>query len=159
MLNQLVREVEARREVEVELAEALVTTPVGVLVLVEPSMAVSRLPHLLLESVELELGRGASVHVLSERLVALLCPNATLFDGWNRVEAVRHHFAAHYLRVHLGLGAWPTQGFTTIDVFGAAIAGLIDDRARMNELEDEDHVLEVDGSELRWSSVSDLLSG
>ncbi len=159
MLSELVREVEARRLVDATLGEALVMTPVGALVLIEVDKPLGQLPARLLEAVELQLAARSSLHVLNDRLFALVCPNATLFDGWHQVESLRNHFAEHGVPVTVGLGAWPTHGFTTIDVFGAAIAALVDDRARLEELVAEEDALEVDGHELRWSIDGELLSG
>lgn len=159
MLSDLVREVEARRLVDATLGEALVMTPVGALVLIEVEKPLGQLPTRLLEAVQSQLEARASLHILNQRLFALVCPNATLFDGWRQVEGLRQHFAEHGVPVTVGLGAWPTHGLTTIDVFGAAIAALVDDRARLDELTAEEGALEVDGCEVRWASESDLLSG
>lgn len=159
MWAELVREVEARHRVELALAEALVSRATGVLVLVEPSVTVSRLPEGLLAAVEVQLHAGASLHVISGELLALVCPSVSLLEGWGQVEAVREHFAAHGLQVNLGLSAWPLHGSTVTDVFAAAVAGLVDDRSRL-PLEEaaSEGDLEFEGLALSWTTESDLLS-
>lgn len=157
-MSSLIGEMEAH--VELKVAEALATTTTGVLVLVEPGTRVSRLEPELLRLVEGSLPEGSTVHLVSEELVALVCPQVTLFQGWSCVEAVRQHFDARAVPLTVGLAAWPLHGPTVTDVFGAAAAALVDDRARLHQrfVEDVDRLLELDGEELTWSMAGELLS-
>jgi hypothetical protein len=150
---------EQGRHVDEVLAEALATTPCGVLVLLEPLVPMSSLHPRLIEALGTQLLPPQTLHVVSDDLVALICPSASLADGWHLVESLRAHFAEHRVTVNVGLGAWPMQGPTLTDVFAAAFAGLVDDRLAFKDFDVElESSLELEGSLFAWSMAGDLLS-
>lgn len=153
------RAVEARRQLDVMLADALVTTSTGVLVLIEPLVPVSMLPAGFLEALGTQVSPPAALHVVSDELLALVCPSASLFDGWSLVDSLRQHFGEHHMLVNVGLSSWPMHGPTMTDVFAAAVAGLVDDRCSLKADEpDEERHVEVEGDVHAWSMVGEFLS-
>lgn len=153
------REVEARRQLDVMLADALVTTSTGVLVLVEPLVPVSMLPAGFLEALGTQVSPPAALHVVSDELLALVCPSASLFHGWSLVDSLRQQFAEHHMTVNVGLSSWPMQGPTMTDVFAAAVAGLVDDRCSLKADEpDEERHVEIEGDTHAWSMAGEFLS-
>lgn len=153
------RAVEARRQLDVALADALVTTSTGVLVLVEPLVPVSMLPEGFLEALGTQVSPPAALHVVSDELLALVCPSASLFDGWSLVDSLRQQFAEHHMTVNVGLSSWPMQGPTMTDVFAAAVAGLVDDRCSLKaDDSDEERHVEIEGDTHAWSMAGEFLS-
>jgi hypothetical protein len=153
------REVEARRQLDVALADALVTTSTGVLVLVEPLVPVSMLPDGFLEALGTQVSPPAALHVVSDELLALVCPSASLFDGWSLVDSLRQQFAEHHMTVNAGLSSWPMHGPTMTDVFAAAVAGLVDDRCSLKaDDSDEERRVEIEGDTHAWSMAGEFLS-
>jgi hypothetical protein len=142
--------------VDVALTEGLATARVGVLVLLEVSTPESAAVPTLVGVLEGMLPARASVHSVSDELLALVVPGQSLFDGWSLVEAVRAVFDTGGVPVSVGLSSWPMEGPTVTDVFGAAVASLVDDRARERELDEER--VEFDGLELAFHGAGDFLS-
>ncbi|MER2560201.1 MAG: hypothetical protein ABTQ32_05770 [Myxococcaceae bacterium] len=150
---------EARRQLDVMLADALVTTSTGVLVLVEPLVPVSMLPAGFLEALGTQVSPPAALHVVSDELLALVCPSASLFDGWSLVDSLRQQFGEHHIMVNVGLSSWPMHGPTMTDVFAAAVAGLVDDRCSLKADEpDEERHVDIEGDTHAWSMAGEFLS-
>lgn len=158
-MTMLVRELEARRQVEFALAEALATSPAGVVVLLETGIPVSQLREGVLPAVEAALGLGASLHVVSDELVALVCPGGSVWAGWTTLDRARQPFADAGVPLTVGLSSWPMQGMSVTDVFASAVASLADERTRQQRafLDDIERIFEGDDSELSWSA-GELLS-
>ena len=145
------------RKVDGALAEGLATTRVGVLVLVEVDACTPQVMDGLLEALEGVLPARASLHGVADAMFAIVAPGHSLFDGWSLVELTRELFAHEGVRVSVGLAAWPLEGPTVTDVFGAAVASLVDDRSRPRAPEVEARV-EVDGLEFSFLGAGELLS-
>jgi hypothetical protein len=148
---------EPRRQVDVALAEGLEASRVGVLVLLEVGSPVGAAWPALVEALETVLPPRASVHSVSDELLAMVVPGRSLFDGWSLVETSRALFATAGVPVSVGLSSWPMEGPTVTDVFGAAVASLVDDRARARAPAEEECV-EFDGLELAFHGAGDFLS-
>jgi hypothetical protein len=157
MLETIARGVESRRQVDVALAEGLGTARVGVLVLVESAVSLDGLDELVLDALEAALPPGATLHLVSDELFAIVAPGQSLFDGWSLVESLRGVFAGQCVAVHVGLSSWPMEGPTVTDVFGAAVAALVEDRSRAPEPSDEE-LVDIDGIELAFQGAGEFLS-
>ena len=97
------------------------------------------------------------LHLVSDELISIVAPGQSLFDGWSLVESLRSVFAGQGVAVHVGLSSWPMEGPTVTDVFGAAVAALVEDRSRAPEPSDEEFV-EIDGIELAFQGAGEFLS-
>jgi hypothetical protein len=157
MLETIARGVESRRQVDVALAEGLGTAWAGVLVLVESMVSLDGLDEPVLDALEAALPSGATLHLVSDELISIVAPGQSLFDGWSLVESLRSVFAGQGVAVHVGLSSWPMEGPTVTDVFGAAVAALVEDRSRAPEPSDEEFV-EIDGIELAFQGAGEFLS-
>ncbi|MDX2013160.1 MAG: hypothetical protein SFW67_23395 [Myxococcaceae bacterium] len=148
---------EPARKVDAALTEGISTTRVGVLVLVEVADAEPQVMEGLVEALEGVLPARASLHAVADSLFAVVAPGHSLFDGWSLVELTRELFAHEGVGVSLGLAAWPMEGPTVTDVFGAAVASLVEDRSRPPAPEAEARV-EFDGLELSFLGAGEFLS-
>jgi len=158
MLSEVTRSVDARARVDVALAEAVDLVDRGVLLVVEPGVPVPLFPKGALEVLERQLPPGATLHLVSTDLFAVVSPAVSLVAGFGVVEAVREHLGEHGVPANVGLAAWPVQGSTTTELFGAAVVALVDDRGRVKDHQDPEVMLDVDGRELSWAMAGELLT-
>lgn len=104
---------------------------------------------------------GAAVQPAGEGLLVFLVKHAGPAESWLLGDRVRRQLTlTGWEGAVVSSASWPVQGSSPMEVMAAALAGLFDERSRLDrERAERDVLVEVDGQAFDFCSAGELLSG